>query len=55
MGCPVWSLCQIAAVSARIRHKTRADTPSGLLSPCQESGAVPTAVTMRHGHFAGPG
>jgi hypothetical protein len=30
VGCPVWWLCQIAAVSARMRCMTRAMTPAGV-------------------------
>src|SRR5680860_1435647 len=34
-GWPVWSLCQIAAVRARMRCRTRTRTPAGVLPPCR--------------------
>ena len=33
MGWPVWSLCQIAVVRARMRCRTRTRTPVGVLPP----------------------
>jgi hypothetical protein len=40
-GCPVLSLSQIAAVSARTRDRTRAITPAGDLPPCRSRSSCP--------------
>lgn len=46
MGAPILSLCQIAAVMARMRCRTRVTTPSGVRPPCRSRSSWPLRVWL---------
>lgn len=46
-GWPVWSLCQIAAVSARMRCRMRTATPPGVRPRCRSRSSWPLKVSSR--------
>jgi hypothetical protein len=54
-GWPVWSLCQIAVVRARMRCRTRAATPAGVCPLCRPrsswplNGSLADSMTWRRG------
>jgi hypothetical protein len=58
-GWLVWSLCQIAAISARRRWATRTVTPAGVRPPCDSRLSCPLRVlktdsmTLRSGAGTG--